>query len=104
MSKILTNPPKFYLLRSQLAGVHFGELIEYDPVTRHATIGGGHRIWQWHAANTLTELARHGSSFEIYTRISEAAPGRQVIAEVFELLEVVDQKVIDNLSKPRWLD
>ena len=100
---ILPNPPKIYLLRAQLAGVHIGELVEYNDVTRHATLAGGHRIWRWRGSNTLTELALNGASMTDYTRISARAPGRQLIAEVFELLEVVDQKVIDNLTEPRWL-
>ena len=52
---------------------------------------------------TLLFLIRLHYTKEIYTRISSAAPGKQIIADVFELLEVTDQKVIDNLTKARWL-
>lgn len=95
--------PKVHLLRSQLAGVHIVELIDYSPTTRHAVVRNGHRIWQWRGANTLTELAIHGADMASYTRISERAPGEQIIADVFELLEVVDPAVIANLRTPRWL-
>lgn len=104
MSNIIPpNPPKFFLVRSQLAGVHIGELVKYDPATRHATLSGGHRIWRWSAADawTLTELAGV-TKLGPDTRISARAPGQQIIADVFELLEVTDPAVIEVLRRPRW--
>lgn len=100
---ILPNPPKFYLVRSQLAGIHIGELESYDPATRHATINGGHRIWRWSGDSiwTLTELAL-AKKLSSDARISARAPGRQVIADVFELLEVADASVVEVLRTPRW--
>jgi hypothetical protein len=103
-SKIISiNQPKFFLIRSQLAGVHIGELVEYDATTRHATIAGGHRIWRWSGDSiwTLTELAG-ATKLNVDARISGRAPGKQIIADVFELLEVVDPAVVEVLRTPRW--
>jgi hypothetical protein len=100
---ILTNPPKFFLVRSQLAGVHIGELVSYDPTTRHATLSGAHRIWRWEGPTiwTLTELSMC-KKLSGYTCISARAGGKQIIADVFELLEVVDEDVVAVLRTPRW--
>lgn len=102
---ILLKEPKIYLLRAQLAGVHCGELVEYDRATRHATLKNACRIWRWRGSETwtLTELAIRGASMKEYTRISMRAPGEQQIAEVFELLEVTDPAIAENLRTPRWL-
>lgn len=98
---ILPNPPKVVLVRAQLAGIHCGELAELDRGNRLVLLRNSHRIWRWRGANTLTELARGGGD-KSYTRISQRTPGDQWIFEVFELLEVVDQGVADNLRTPRW--
>lgn len=101
---ILPNPAGFHLVRSQLAGIHIAELVEYDPATRHATLANGHRIWRWSGDSiwTLTELAL-ATKLSGDARISARAPGRQVIADVFELLEVKDSAVVEVLRTPRWV-
>lgn len=102
MSKIIhPNPPKIYLVRAQLAGIHCGELVEFDKPCRIVLLRNAHRIWRWRGANTLTELARGGGD-KSWTRVSERTPGDQYIFEVFELLEVTDAAVADNLRSPRW--
>lgn len=98
---IIPNPPKIFLVRAQLAGVHCGELISLDAANRLVLLRNSHRIWRWRGANTLTELARGGAD-RSYTRISERAPGDQFIFEVFEALEVTDMAVADGLRSPRW--
>lgn len=102
MSEIIIEPP-VVIVRSQLGGVHVGDLVELDVANRCVVLVNAHRIWRWAGANTITELALHGASLTEFTRISERCPAEQRMFDVFEVLRVIDPAAIENLRTPRWL-
>lgn len=62
-------PSELTLVRTNNAGVHFGELVSAEKGI--VVLKNAKRIWRWRGANTLNEAATHGVDEE-YTRISEA--------------------------------
>ena len=49
---------KFVLIRTFSAGVHVGELVSRKG--REVTLTNARRVWSWHGANTLHEIALRG--------------------------------------------
>ncbi len=99
-----TNVSKnIYIIRTYSAGVHVGEVASYDVTSRSAVLNGGHRIWRWRGANTLTELSLRGASMDEYTRISERGPDGHILMDVIEVIPCTPEAAA-NLTTPRWLD
>ncbi len=91
---------KIVIVRTYSAGVNVGKLLKREGT--EVTLLESHKIWRWRGANTLHELALHGSSMTEYTRISEAAPGEVLLTGVIEVLEC-STAASANLCKARWL-
>ena len=51
---------EYCIIRTYAAGVHVGNLADYDPVTRHAQLHTARRIWSWGGAFTLSAVAQRG--------------------------------------------
>jgi hypothetical protein len=50
-----------HIIRTDSAGVHLGEIKSMSADKRCVTLANAVRIWRWRGANTLHELALHGS-------------------------------------------
>lgn len=85
------------LVRTYSAGVHFGELV--DRKEKEVTLRGARRIWRWFGANTLNEIALRGVSSE--SKVSEAAPGNQVLTEAIEIIDM-STAAVERFAAQGW--
>jgi hypothetical protein len=51
---------QYVVVRTLNAGVHAGELVEFDPTKKVSVLSNVRRIWYWKGACTLNEIANHG--------------------------------------------
>lgn len=56
------NPQELYIVRTQNAGVFFGEIAELNEKTRRCTMKNARRIWYWDGAASLSQLSVDGVS------------------------------------------
>jgi hypothetical protein len=86
---------KIVLVRTQSAGVHFGELTAH--YSTEVTLKNSQRVWYWSGAASLSQFAMEGvknpDSCKITMRVDEIyLPG------VIEIIPM-SEKAITNLSK-----
>jgi hypothetical protein len=58
------NMREFVIIRTAVAGVHMGYMVSKKSDIEggyHVTLEDSRRIWSWAGANSLSELAYHGS-------------------------------------------
>ena len=84
------------VVRTRDAGVHVGLLAEYEG--RRVELLDGRRIWRWHGANTLHEVAGKGISGAC--RVSEPLP-HYSLPDVIEVLPV-SESAAPSLTQSRW--
>lgn len=89
---------KVCVIRTYSAGVHVGEVVEWDG---HKTVElkNATRIWRWRGANTLSELSQLGCDAE-YSRVSQPVPS-VILTEAIEILPC-SAFAADSLKTPRW--
>lgn len=83
------------IIRTQSAGVHIGEVVERNG--KEVKLRNARRLWRWHGANTLNEVALHGVNRTL-SRISEIVPGPIEIIEAIEVIPVSEGVNLD----PVW--
>ncbi len=74
---------KAVLVRTYSAGVHFGYLVAREG--KEVTLSKSRRIWRWHGAWTLSEIATKGLDS---ARSRIAAPVDIVLTEAIEIIDV----------------
>lgn len=89
-----TNRLRPVIVRSQMAGVHYGYLVARFGRTVHLTLS--RRIWAWEGAKTLSHIAVSG--------VSTAKLGEPVDNIVFDICECITcepaaAKILDE-AKP----
>ena len=87
----------FVVVRTYSAGVHVGTLSAQDG--KNVTLTDARRVWRWHGANTLHELANVGCD-KVYSRISDPVSSID-LTEAIELLACTDTARAD-LCHSRW--
>lgn len=81
------------IVRTYSAGVHYGTLVERNG--KEVILADAKRIWRWHGAWTLNEIATKGVSKE--SKISCAVPS-VTLTEAIEVFTCTDEaaKVLDG--------
>lgn len=85
------------LVRTYSAGVHFGTLISFKR--RQVVLSSARRIWSWHGANTLHEIATAGLDVN-KSRVSVPVD-EIVLTEAIEIIPMTDAAV-SVLQKCGW--
>lgn len=88
---------KMVLVRTYSAGVHIGELVSREG--KEVTLRQSRRIWSWQGANTLNEIALRGVSSG--SRVSEKAPGENVLTEAIEILDM-SAAAVERFGAQGW--
>lgn len=87
------------LIRSDRAGVFFGDIVKTDGQT--VTIKNSRRIWRWEGAASLSELAQRGTSNPKGCKFPIAID-EEIVFGVIEIMSVTPEaaKTIDAV--PVW--
>lgn len=89
---------QYVVVRTLNAGVHVGELVEFDPVRKVAILSKVRRIWYWKGANTLNEIANHGVGAG--SKVSEVAE-QNTLPDAIECLPATAEARA-NLESAKW--
>lgn len=84
------------IIRTYSAGVHFGYLARRDG--KEVDLVKSRRIWRWHGANTLSEIALHGLD-EKASRVSE--PVTITLTEAIEIIDCTPEAVA-KIEAAKW--
>lgn len=99
-----TTPPtleKLVIIRSESAGVFFGELEEKDMPNGLVKMKNARRLWYWSGAASLSQLAVDGTSKPKDCKFPVSVP-EITVAKVIEIIPVT-QKAADSLNGvPVW--
>jgi hypothetical protein len=87
---------KAVIVRTYSAGVHFGYLIQRDG--KEVTLERSRRLWRWHGAWTLNEVATAGVDV---TKSKVGAPVSIVLTEAIEIIECTPAAVA-SLEAAKW--
>lgn len=77
---------KKVLVRTYSAGVHYGELVDYEG--KEVVLKNTRRLWYWKGAFTLSEIALKGLN-QNASKLSVAVP-EIYLSEVIEIIPVSD--------------
>ena len=88
---------KVVIVRTVSAGVHVGTLV--SRTGREVTLRNATRVWHWHGAYTLHELALRGAAQED-TMISAAVP-EILLTQATEIIPCTPEAAA-NLLHSRW--
>ena len=91
--KTATKPPAYVLVRSNMAGVHFGEIVSRRG--NSVRLKNSIRLWQWNSRFTLSELAVLGVNTKQSCKFSVANPG---VVEIFDCCEIADVTAVASES------
>lgn len=89
----------YVIVRTYSAGVFAGELVSRKG--REVVLHNARRLWQWHGAATLSQLAQSGTSKPSLCKFPEAV-NRVILTEAIEILSVTEvaKHTIDEV--PLW--
>lgn len=74
-----------YLIRTNRAGVFYGEIVSVDENTRVAKLANVRRIWYWSGACSLSQMCMEGVKNPGSCKFSMTVPS----VTVFEVIEVL---------------
>ena len=83
------NPEQKYIIRTNRAGVFFGNIAEFDANTRIATLDNARRLWYWDGACSLSELAELGTAAPNNCKFSITVKNI-IVCEVIEMIPCSD--------------
>ena len=83
---------KKVIVRCNRAGVFYGNLAEFDSMSREASLTGCRRIWYWDGAASLSQLATDGTKNPDNCKFSVTVPEMSVM-EVIEILPCTDKSI-----------
>lgn len=89
------------IIRTECAGVFYGTITEFDPVTREATIKDCRRIWYWDGAASLSQLAAEGVKKPKNCKFTIAVK-EMCVMEVIEVIPCTEDAVKNIESVPEW--
>jgi hypothetical protein len=84
------------LVRTYSAGVHFGYLVSRDG--KEVTLSASRRIWRWHGAYTLSEIATAGLDSN---RSRVGAPVSIILTEAIEIIDCTPAAVA-TIEAAQW--
>ena len=74
-----------HLIRTNRAGVFYGEIVSLDETTRVAKLANVRRIWYWSGACSLSQMCMEGVKHPASCKFSMTVPS----VTVFEVIEVL---------------
>ena len=89
------------IIRTQNAGVFFGEIESLDDATRVAVIRNARRVWRWDGAASLSQLAQEGTSKPEGCKFP-CPVDRIKVYEVIEVLDMTDEAIQSLDAVPVW--
>lgn len=84
------------IVRTHSAGVHFGYLVSRNG--KEVTLHRSRRIWSWHGANTLSEIATNGLDPQ---RSRVAVEVSITLTEAIEIIECTETSV-RLIGEAKW--
>ena len=89
------------VIRSDRAGIFYGDLEKFDPATSVVTMCNCRRIWYWSGARSLSQIAQEGVKHPKKSHITVSVD-KMLIMGVVEVLYCTE-KAIKNLNAvPVW--
>lgn len=90
---------KKVIVRTNRAGVFYGTLKEYEPMSREALITDCRQIWRWSGACSLMELSQNGVANPRDCKFTVVVPVLSVM-EVIETLPATEKAIqsIENVA------
>jgi len=81
---------QYYIIRCDRSGVFFGEIAERNG--REVTIRNARRLWYWHGAASLSQLALEGTKRPRDCKFTVTVPSI-VVLDAIELIPCSEQAV-----------
>lgn len=91
-SKVKTVGPRYVIVRTQSAGVFFGELT--SKVSTQVTLKNSRRLWYWSGAASLSQLAIEGTKNPSSCKFPAAVENHELLG----VIEVLDTTVAAQTS------
>lgn len=94
------NPEMKYIIRTNRAGVFFGNVADFDAANRIATLENARRLWYWDGACSLSELAELGTTAPNNCKFSITVKNI-IVCEVIEIIPCSEKaaKQIEGVSE-----
>lgn len=89
MDTVRFDPLTKYIVRTNRAGVFFGNIAEYNFDTRTIHMVDVRRLWYWDGACSLSELATLGMTAPRNCKFTVSVPA-MIICEVIEIIPCSD--------------
>lgn len=93
----------YVIIRSDRAGVFFGEFVEKNPVgdKYSVTLKNCRRLWKWHGACSLSQLAQDGTSKPSDCMFTITVDSMEIIG-VIEIIQCKKNAVKSIKSVTEW--
>ena len=91
---------KIVLVRDNMAGIHVGELVSFDPANKTCELRNARKVWQWFGAGSCHGVAAHG----LDTDRSKVAPMVEAVisTNVCEIVLCTSAGADSVLGAPEW--
>lgn len=89
------------IVRTQNAGVFFGEIEELNTQERFVIMTNARRIWYWEGASSLSELAQYGTANPEECKFPCTVDKVQLF-EVIEILNVTEEAAVSIDGVSEW--
>ena len=96
---MIRNINKKCIFRGDRSGVFFGTLIEKEG--QEVTIGNCRRIWYWDGANSISEIAKVGTTRPDNCRITVEVE-ELTITDCIEIIPCTEQAIQVLERVPEW--
>lgn len=88
------------LVRDNLAGIHVGELVEFDPAAKCCTLRNARKVWYWSGAASCHGIAACGLD-QKKSKVCPAVPLVTTTA-VVEIVMCSDAGAAAVMGAPTW--
>ncbi len=95
-----TKNGKYYIIRTQNAGVWFGQLS--SPKEDTITLYNARRLWFWSGAASISQIAMEGVKNPKDCKFTVTIPDEITLFGVIEILPCTDEAIENIKSVPVW--
>jgi hypothetical protein len=92
---------KYYIIRSENAGVFFAQIEKYDSITREIDLINSRRLWYWDGAASLSQLSQEGTKLPNKCKFPAIEKEKKVM-QVIEIIACSNQAIKSINEVPVW--
>ena len=91
---------KMVLVRDNMAGVHMGELVSFDPATKTCELKQARKVWYWYGAASVHGIAARGLDRDR----SKVCPVVETVVscDVVEVVLCSEEGAASVMGAPEW--